>query len=492
MSVPYTFASATGSIPLSQLDANFATGITIGNSSVLLGGTITTLNNMSLANVAITSVNTQFPNGFLANSNVIVGTTTINLGSTVTTVDGLTLSNVTISSGNVTISNVTVSNFSATTANVSGTANVSNLVVIGNASTGGNVTIGGNLSLSGNVLSNLSVTGNVTGAKGTFGTTSTSYILQTFQAGTTGVVVGAYLSASGNGGTGRGTGLLFGASGSSNVVDVARIDGLQESASATANNASLVFNVANTSGTLIERMRINSSGNVSIATGNLTFSSTAQRITGDFSNATVANRVMFQTSTTNGNTFVGLMPNGSGTVAVYDAYNSTDTANTGIGRLSISTTEVTLNSTKVGTGTYLPLTFYTNGSESARIDTSQRLLVTAASGLGYGTGAGGTVTQATSKSTGVTLNKPTGQITMNNAALAAGASVTFSFTNSLMTATDNMIATHSTAGGTSGAYAIQAITAGAGAANIRVTNISGGSLSEALVINFAIIKGATS
>ena len=152
MSVPYTFATATGSIPLSQLDANFATGVTIGNTSVQLGGTITNLNNMSLANVAITSVNTLFPNGYLANSNVVLGTTTITLGSTVTSVDGLTLSNVTISSGNVTISNVSVSNFSATTANVSGTANVSNLVVIGNATVGGNV----------------SITGNVTGAKGTF------------------------------------------------------------------------------------------------------------------------------------------------------------------------------------------------------------------------------------------------------------------------------------------------------------------------------------
>jgi hypothetical protein len=146
MTVPYTFASATGSIPLSQLDSNFNTGITIGNTSVLLGGTISTINNLSLANVTITSVNQAFPNGYLANSNVVIGTTTINLGSTVTTVDGLTLSNVTISSGNVTISNVSVSNFSATTANVSGTANVSNLAVIGNATVGGNVTISGNVS----------------------------------------------------------------------------------------------------------------------------------------------------------------------------------------------------------------------------------------------------------------------------------------------------------------------------------------------------------
>jgi len=140
MSVPYTFSTATGSLPLSQLDANFATGITIGNTSVLLGGNITNLNNMSLANVAITSVNTQFPNGYLANSNVVIGTTTINLGSTVTTLDGLILGNVTIASGNGTISNVSVA-----TANVSGTANISNLVVIGNGTVGGNVSVTGNV-----------------------------------------------------------------------------------------------------------------------------------------------------------------------------------------------------------------------------------------------------------------------------------------------------------------------------------------------------------
>jgi hypothetical protein len=128
MAVPYTFATATGSIPLSQLDSNFSTAITIGNTAVVLGDSISTINNASLANVAITSVATAFPNGYLANSNVVIGTTTINLGSTVTSVDGLTLGNVTIASGNVTITNVSVS-----TANVSTAVNTSGLVVTSNA-----------------------------------------------------------------------------------------------------------------------------------------------------------------------------------------------------------------------------------------------------------------------------------------------------------------------------------------------------------------------
>jgi hypothetical protein len=54
MAVPYTFGSATSSIPLSQLDSNFATTITLGNTAIQLGNTVTTLNNMTLANVSVT------------------------------------------------------------------------------------------------------------------------------------------------------------------------------------------------------------------------------------------------------------------------------------------------------------------------------------------------------------------------------------------------------------------------------------------------------
>ena len=47
MAVPYTFGSATASIPLSQLDSNFATTITLGNTAVQLGNTITSLTGVS-------------------------------------------------------------------------------------------------------------------------------------------------------------------------------------------------------------------------------------------------------------------------------------------------------------------------------------------------------------------------------------------------------------------------------------------------------------
>lgn len=74
------------------------------------------------------------------------------------------------------------------------------------------------------------------------------------------------------------------------------------------------------------------------------------------------------------------------------------------------------------------------------------------SAFGYTAGAGGTVTQATSKSTGVTLNKLSGRVTTHNAALAAGAEITFTVTNNTVAATDvPLLALQS--GGTAGSYA---------------------------------------
>jgi hypothetical protein len=105
--------------------------------------------------------------------------------------------------------------------------------------------------------------------------------------------------------------------------------------------------------------------------GNLTFTGTGNRITGDFSNATVANRVAFQTSTTNGNTFLAAIPNGTGTAAGLLVYNNSDPTNAAfISSQLVGTTEARINSGITGTGTYLPMTFYTGGSERVRVDTS--------------------------------------------------------------------------------------------------------------------------
>lgn len=114
----------------------------------------------------------------------------------------------------------------------------------------------------------------------------------------------------------------------------------------------------------------------------------------------------------------------------------------------------------------------------------------AAGGVGYATGAGGTVSQSTNKTIGVTLSKASGQITMNNATLAAGTIVSFMLTNTSIAATDVLVLNH-ISGGTLGAYTLNAACA-AGSAVIYVRNNTARSLSEAIVIQFALIKGVNS
>ena len=108
--------------------------------------------------------------------------------------------------------------------------------------------------------------------------------------------------------------------------------------------------------------------------------------------------------------------------------------------------------------------------------------------IGYTAGAQGAVTQATSKSTGVTLNASMGKITMNGAALANGATVLFTLTNSKISANDVLIVNLGSAG-TSGAYWPYVANVGAGTAVIGLYNNTAAPLSEAVVVNFAILHG---
>ena len=156
MAVPYTFATATTSIPLSQLDSNFATPITIGNTAVQLGNTITTLNNITLANVTISSgtSNTTIANGsvtnaMLVNSNVVIGNTTATLGTTVSSIGNLNLTNVTISNVATTFPNNFLANSSATLGSTA-------LTLGSTVTTVGNVTLQNVTISSGNVSANLS------------------------------------------------------------------------------------------------------------------------------------------------------------------------------------------------------------------------------------------------------------------------------------------------------------------------------------------------
>ena len=157
-----------------------------------------------------------------------------------------------------------------------------------------------------------------------------------------------------NGGTGSSTGVSPG--GSTTQVQF-------NNAGAFGGSANLTFD-----GTTLTAAGLSDSGN-------LTFTGTGNRITGDFSNATQTNRVVFQTSTTNGNTTIGVIPNGTATTAVFRAFNNSDPTNASELSLFATSADMRVMSNITGTGTYLPLTMYTGGSERLRIDTSGRLLI---------------------------------------------------------------------------------------------------------------------
>jgi hypothetical protein len=129
---------------------------------------------------------------------------------------------------------------------------------------------------------------------------------------------------------------------------------------------------------------------------------------------------------------------------------------------------------------------YYSGTEVWRYNASGLLVLLPAAGLGYGTGAGGTVAQATNKGTTVVLNTVTGIITMQATALVADTTVAFTLTNSAIAATDAVLVLHESAG-TIGAYSFGS-TAASGSAVISVHNNTPGNLSEAIVLRFVVIK----
>lgn len=116
--------------------------------------------------------------------------------------------------------------------------------------------------------------------------------------------------------------------------------------------------------------------------------------------------------------------------------------------------------------------------------------VRALTSLGYPAGTGGTVTQLTGKATAVTLNAISGQITMNGAQLNRNTGVNFTFTNSFIAATDVVIV-NIASGATLGAYTATIDSVAAGSCSIHLHNhTTGTDLSEAVALNFVVIKGA--
>lgn len=105
-------------------------------------------------------------------------------------------------------------------------------------------------------------------------------------------------------------------------------------------------------------------------------------------------------------------------------------------------------------------------------------------GMGYAAGAGSAVTQGTSRTTSVTIDTPTGAITLFS---AAGSATPFSFTvtNASVAATDTIIVSQKS--GTD-IYTTQVVSAvGAGSFRLTLANASG-TTTEQPVFNFAVIK----
>lgn len=107
-------------------------------------------------------------------------------------------------------------------------------------------------------------------------------------------------------------------------------------------------------------------------------------------------------------------------------------------------------------------------------------------GIGYTTGVGGAVTQASSASTGVTLNKVCGQITTVALTTAGAAEEVFVVTNSEVAATDVIALSTTYAGAGTPMLGVKGVAAGS--FSIVITNLSASALDALMVINFAVIK----
>jgi len=165
MTVPYTFGTATTSIPLSNLDANFNTPITLGNTSIYLGNTTTTIGNLTLTNATISSGNVTISNVTVTTANVtnitVSGTTTLS-GLTASTALALDASKNVVSVTNTGTGNNVLSASPTLTGTIAGASLSLSSLTSGRvtyATTSGLLTDSANLTFDGN---NLTVVGQIT------------------------------------------------------------------------------------------------------------------------------------------------------------------------------------------------------------------------------------------------------------------------------------------------------------------------------------------
>jgi len=206
--------------------------------------------------------------------------------------------------------------------------------------------------------------------------------------------------------------------------------------------------------------------------------------------------------------YVSFMTNGPSAIGTYEAAKLDVTFKNTSGVLGAAkmvmavgnsvgsyTTRVDLDG-ETGNGN---LNLHSNGNITANIGGTQVLLVdgttekvvaTGAGGLGYGTGAGGTVTQATSINTAVTLNTPTGKITCVNNTFTAGTTYSFSVINTVCDVNSVYVVTLDASSTTSNTNAYQIWATGGSPNSFGICIRTTSTVTNTIAINFAIIKGA--
>lgn len=144
-----------------------------------------------------------------------------------------------------------------------------------------------------------------------------------------------------------------------------------------------------------------------------------------------------------------------------------------------------------------------NVQPGGTLDTSRDLVVSGQirssapapnGGIGYATGAGSSVTQATNRTTAVTINALCGTITTNDASLAAEAAAAFVVNNTAVDIGDVVVVSQR-----SGAVAllttVEVSAVAAGSFTLNVINgeaAAGTAETGAIIINFLVLKGVTS
>ncbi len=428
------FSSQTGTIPLSYLDTNFNAITTVINDLISYSNYGADLGsaNSYIAAFSSASINTSVLTAGLrvqfkaANANTTASTLSISINGVsignapIKLTDGSALSANTILAGAIVDCLFDGTNFQLMNDASGGSLNLTNLSLSGNLTvTGtsaftGNVTTTNSVGIGGSAVGKLDVIGsagsvrvgltgdiitftkngvntiNSAGAAASLALQTNSVNAITFDVngnavmGSPSVAVasGRYLEIIG---TNNSTPSILSAVTSDGSRWISFYSGLTVSDNPSVTySGDLRFGTSTDPGAAgyTERMRLSSTGLLSITNGttlsggNLTFSTTSQRILGDFSNATLLSRTMFQTSTTNGATGVYFLPNGTSTASSIQVTNAADPTNASKILIATNgTTDVQLVSGINGTGTYLPMTFYNSGAEKMRLDTAGNFYV---------------------------------------------------------------------------------------------------------------------